>query len=161
MLHLVLFFPKQVLFIFSFLKSLLTILLLFYVLVFSPRGMCDLSSLFRNGTHTTCIGRWSLNHRTPGEVPYYFLIGKKNIIGKNFQHSHLRRGITVHFTPTTGQIMGFPGGTVVKNLPANPGLGKIPWSRKWQPTPVLLPGKFQGQRSLRLQYMGLERVVHD
>ena len=26
--------------------------------------------------------------------------------------------------------------------------GKIPWSRKWQPIPVLLPGKFYGQRSL-------------
>ena len=32
---------------------------------------------------------------------------------------------------------------VVKNPPANAGdilgLGKIPWSRKWQPTPVFLP----------------------
>ena len=26
--------------------------------------------------------------------------------------------------------------------------GKIPWRRKWQPTPVFLPGKYQGQRSL-------------
>ena len=26
--------------------------------------------------------------------------------------------------------------------------GKIPWRRKWQPTPVLLPEKFHGQRSL-------------
>ena len=26
--------------------------------------------------------------------------------------------------------------------------GKIPWRRKWQPTPVFLPGKSQGQRSL-------------
>ena len=25
---------------------------------------------------------------------------------------------------------------------------KIPWKRKWQPTPVLLPGKSHGQRSL-------------
>ena len=25
---------------------------------------------------------------------------------------------------------------------------KIPWSRKWQPIPVCLPGKFHGQRSL-------------
>ncbi|CAI9168844.1 unnamed protein product [Rangifer tarandus platyrhynchus] len=24
----------------------------------------------------------------------------------------------------------------------------MPWSRKWQPTPVLLPGKSHGQRSL-------------
>ena len=23
-----------------------------------------------------------------------------------------------------------------------------PWRRKWQPTPVFLPGKFHGQRSL-------------
>ena len=29
-----------------------------------------------------------------------------------------------------------------------PWVGKIPWSRKWQPTPVFLPGKFHGQRSL-------------
>ena len=47
---------------------------------------------------------------------------------------------------------------MVKNLPANagdvreqgsiPGLGKIPWRRKWQPTPVFLSGKFSGQRNL-------------
>jgi len=29
-----------------------------------------------------------------------------------------------------------------------PGLGRSPWRRKWQPTPVFLPGKFHGQRSL-------------
>ena len=27
-------------------------------------------------------------------------------------------------------------------------VGKIPWSRKWQATPVFLPGKSHGQRSL-------------
>ena len=30
----------------------------------------------------------------------------------------------------------------------NPWVGKIPWSRKWHPTPVSLSGKFRGQRSL-------------
>ena len=30
----------------------------------------------------------------------------------------------------------------------NPRIGKISWSRKWQPTAVLLPGKSHGQRSL-------------
>ena len=29
-----------------------------------------------------------------------------------------------------------------------PCVRKIPWSRKWQPAPVFLPGKFHGQRSL-------------
>ena len=30
----------------------------------------------------------------------------------------------------------------------NPRVGKFPWRRKWQPTPVLLPGKSHGWRSL-------------
>ena len=47
---------------------------------------------------------------------------------------------------------------MVKNLPANagdtteagsiPGSGRFPWSRKWQPTPVFLPGESHGQKSL-------------
>ena len=30
----------------------------------------------------------------------------------------------------------------------NPWVGKISWRRKWQPTPVFLFGKSQGQKSL-------------
>ena len=30
----------------------------------------------------------------------------------------------------------------------NPWVGKIPWRRQWQPTPVFLPGKSHGQRNL-------------
>ena len=39
---------------------------------------------------------------------------------------------------------------VVKNLPAmqETWVGKIPWRRKWQPTPVFLPGESHRQRSL-------------
>ena len=51
--------------------------------------------------------------------------------------------------------MGFPGGSVVKNLPVNtgdmsliPGLGKIPWRKKWKSTPIFLSVKSHGQRSL-------------
>ena len=53
---------------------------------------------------------------------------------------------------------GFPGGTSGKE-PAwqcrrhkrwgfDPWVGKIPWRRAWQPTPVFLPGESHGQRSL-------------
>ena len=52
-------------------------------------------------------------------------------------------------------LWGFPGGSVVKNLPANKGdMGYIPGSershrrKKWQPDPVFLLGKSHGQRSL-------------
>ena len=30
----------------------------------------------------------------------------------------------------------------------DPWVGKIPWRRKWQPTPLFLPGKSHGQRIL-------------
>ena len=48
---------------------------------------------------------------------------------------------------------GFPGGSAVKSLHAGdtgliPGIWRFLWSRKWQPTSVFLPGKFQGQRTL-------------
>ena len=54
--------------------------------------------------------------------------------------------------------LGFPGGARgkelayqcrrPKRLSLSPWVRKIPWRRKWQPTPVFLPGKFHGQRSL-------------
>ena len=56
---------------------------------------------------------------------------------------------------------GFLGGSVGKELACNAGnclqcrrhgfdswVRKIPWRRKWQPTPVFSPGEFHGQRSL-------------
>ena len=53
------------------------------------------------------------------------------------------------------QYQGFPGGSEVKasawnegDLGSIPGSGRFPWRRKWQPTPVLLPGESHGGRSL-------------
>ena len=46
-----------------------TILLLFYVLVFWPWGMWDLSSPTRDWTHTPFTGKWSLNDWIAMEVP--------------------------------------------------------------------------------------------
>ena len=34
------------------------------------------------------------------------------------------------------------------NAGFNPWVGNIPWRRKWQPTPVFLPGESHGRRSL-------------
>ena len=58
----------------------------------------------------------------------------------------------------------FPGGSVVKNLPANAGdlTGRSPWSSKWHPTSVLLAGKSHGQRSLEgYGPRGCKTVRHD
>ena len=69
---------------------------------------------------------------------------------KNFDYHVLK--IDTIITPSS-QV-----GLVVKNQPVsagdikrcrfNPWVGKIPWRRAWQPTPVFWPGEFHGQRSL-------------
>ena len=53
--------------------------------------------------------------------------------------------------------LAFPGGSGTKSIclqcgrPGfDPWVRKIPWRRKWQTTPVLLPGKSKGRRSHRL-----------
>ena len=44
----------------------------------------------------------------------------------------------------------------------DPLVRKIPWRRKWQSTPVSLPGKSHGQRSLEgYRSQGCKRVRHD
>ena len=44
----------------------------------------------------------------------------------------------------------------------NPWIRNIPWRRKWQPTPVFLPGKSHGWRSLAgWSPWGRKRVRHD
>jgi len=44
----------------------------------------------------------------------------------------------------------------------DPWVGKIPWRRAWQPTPVFLPGEFHGERSLvGYSLWGHKRVGHD
>ena len=55
----------------------------------------------------------------------------------------------------TYQFTDFPGGSDGKSICLqcgkprfNPWARKILWRRKWQPTPVLLPGKSHGRRSV-------------
>ena len=66
-----------------------------------------------------------------------------------------RRITRILITACAFHPWGFPGGTVVKNPSANAGstrdvgsVRKIHWIRKWQFTPIFLPGKFHGQSSL-------------
>ena len=60
--------------------------------------------------------------------------------------------------------MGLPGGLAVENPPASAGnvrsdprVGKVPWRRKWQPTPVFLPGKSMDRRAWQATVHGLRK----
>ena len=60
--------------------------------------------------------------------------------------------------PYVDRITDFPGGTSgkepsckcrrYKRCGFNPWVGKIPWRRAWQPTPVFLPGESHGENFL-------------
>ena len=85
----------------------------------------------------------------------------QNPLGKN---SHPDLGLlqskSMFAGPSLGfylgaELYGFAGGSLVKNLLTNagdagsvPGSERVPWRRDGQPTPVFLPGKSHGQRSL-------------
>ena len=71
----------------------------------------------------------------------------------------------------TSYISGFPGEFSGqepvcqccrhKRSGFDPWVGMIPWRRAWQPTPVLLPGEFHGQRSPVGYSPWGRRVRHD
>ena len=66
-------------------------------------------------------------------------------------------------------LKGFPGGSHSKESTCNAGrhgfdpwVGKIPWSREWQPTPVFLPGESPWtEEPGGLQSTGSQRARHD
>ena len=77
------------------------------------------------------------------------------VLDQDFSNSvNLEYGFSGSGIGITTGTQGFPGGSVAKNplhqcrrCEFNPEIRKICWRRKWQPTPVFLPGKFQEERS--------------
>ena len=64
-----------------------------------------------------------------------------------FQQSLFVQEISNTLNASYRKQRGGSGGKQCGRPRFNP-VGKIFWRRKWQPTPVLLPGKSQGQRSV-------------
>ena len=72
--------------------------------------------------------------------------------------SHTQAQPKLTLPPVSDQVWppeGFPGGSDSKESACSvgdpgsvSGLGRFPWRREWQPTPVFLPGESRGQRSL-------------
>ena len=105
----------------------------------------------------TCSSSWT---PLPPPAPYHpsgSLLNMKQLWGS------IKKGKQDNFWFISAKMslptinVRLPGGSVVKNLPANAGaigdmgsisVRKIPWRRKWQPTAVFLPGEFHGERSL-------------
>ena len=76
-------------------------------------------------------------------------------------HDVVHLKLVQSYMSTVSQLKGFLGGSVSKESTckagdclqykrpsSDPWVRKFPWRRKWQPTPILLPGKSHGQSSL-------------
>ena len=109
-------------------------------------------------------------HRDPRKTANHLPGESENLKGENYPRLPPFPVNDTELEPP-GEVWSFPGGTVVRNLPANAGdtrnrfypwVGKIPWRRKWQPTPVFLPRESPWtEEPTGLQSMGLQRVRHD
>ena len=122
----------------------------------SPRGQghtqCHRRGWFATQTLTS-QGRINKSENSDN-VTYIFQISFREIVTYRWMRGREEetKGLAQNFTHW------YPAGAVVKNPPSNAGntwdTGSVPgsrrclWSRKRQPTPVFLPGKSHGQRSL-------------
>ena len=111
---------------------------------------------FPRHTHTwiqTCILMYlntSQNHTVCTQFYNLFLL----LYYEFFTYHSLSYFTYLRFQYSTVRIWTSLVAQMVKRLPTmrrpgfDPWVRKISWSRKWQPTPVFLPGKFHGRRSL-------------
>ena len=109
-----------------------------------PWRLISLANCFTHTfTHSHCLGSTLSDNWLPGSTK-----GQTS----RFNSCHIFLGISSLNSLVSNK--GFPGGSVMRNLPDNAGAArdkvvrKFPWRRKWKPTPVFLPGESHRQRSL-------------
>ena len=90
-------------------------------------------------------------HRHTGVQTYYYMHHMHTIYIHKHMHLHVQTNKHTYLLKSGG----FLGGPMVeestfqcRRLGFDLSVSRIPWGRKWHPTPVFLPGKSHGQRSL-------------
>ena len=94
--------------------------------------------------------------------------GKEEVTKKKTRTARTTSAWRVWFLDTPNSEKGFPGGASGKESTCqgrrpkrqefHPWVGKIPWRRAWQPTPVFLSGESHGQRSLVATVHGVREL---
>ena len=126
----------------------------------SSRG----SSWPRNRTRVSCIaGRFFTSWATRGALKSH----SSNLKADGFYVTPIQPLPSVCWG--LNKLKGFPGGASSKEpacqcrghkrLRFNPCVGKTPWRRAWQPTPVFLPRERTGEPG-GLQPIGSQRIGH-
>ena len=89
------------------------------------------------------IHPWGFSGKSTGEDCHFLLQGIFPTQGSNPSLLHWQADSLLELLRGSQAPRRAVCGTRV-----DPWVGKIPWRRKWQPTPVFLPGELHGQRSL-------------
>ena len=103
--------------------------------------------------HSTPCRRWSRLHglHLSLRVALEYPMGKKNqepISLKKAYESHTTKEICFTSHPIPHSSVSKESACSAGDPGSIPGWGRFPWRRKWQPTPVFLPGESHGWRSL-------------
>ena len=114
----------------------------------------ELQSMQTHGNHTKS---WN-GKQSKEKGPCFLTLVLKLTFALSFKQLGEKSKRRISFVQGFVLVLGFPGGASSKQrtyqcrrhrrLGFDPWVGKIPWGRKWQLTPVFLPGKSHGQRSL-------------
>ena len=135
-----------------------------------PQWQVSIHLLFLGGGKghflSISIGNFSIHILYDFFTPFYsFLLGRWGDQSSICAHNHHPITCRIYL------LLGFPGGTSGKEPTCqsrrhkrcgfNPWVRKILWRKKWQHTPVLLPGKSHGQMSLAGDSLWGCSVGHD
>ena len=131
----------------------------FHLLFFSPAP--SLQPLLKNGSWARNTFSSLLDDSSPNLGPLALLPfpSPGNLPNPRIEpRSPALRVDSLLSEPKLYKIRGFPGSTSGKESACqcrrhkrfgfDPWVGKIPWRRAWEPTPVFLPGESHGQGSL-------------
>ena len=102
--------------------------------------------------------RFSCREKSDGIRPYktqvqvpgnaYKLSLIEHLYIYNIEHLYSFIYIYVYIYSQVALVVKNPSADVDKRYGFDPWVGKMPWRRAWQPTPVFLPREFHGQTSL-------------
>ena len=117
-----------------------------YIFVTHLMIMCAVSQSCPMPSRLLCP--WDSPGKNPGVGCYFLLQGIFQTQGWNLCLLHCQAG-------------SLPLGLQSRRCRFDPWVWKMPWRRKWQPTPVFFPGKSHRQRSLEgYSLWGRKRVRH-
>ena len=134
--------------------DLLKYLFLFYILVFWPQNMWNLSSPTIDQNHTNSIGRQSLNQWTTREVHIYYIYSFSE---KAMAPRSSTLAWRFPWTEEPGGLQSTGSLRVRHDWATSLSLFTLTHWRRWQSTPVFLPGESQGQGAWWAAVYGVPR----